>query len=110
MLNQSKKMKICVLSLGYVGLPTTMHTEKCLAEYWRRLLKMSEVLTDSDFFALGGHSILPIKLINTIRKETSCKVPVATIFDHSRFAEFCLELDRVEFNSITSPNRETLCL
>ena len=92
------------------GLPPTTKTEKCVAEYWRRLLKVPEVLTDSDFFALGGHSILAIKLINTIRNETSCAVPLATIFDHSRFAEFCLELDRLGFNTSASQKRETLRL
>ena len=97
-------------TLEEAGMPPATRTEKCLAEHWRRLLKVSEVFKDSDFFALGGHSILAIKLINTIRNETSCAVPLATIFDHSRFADFCLELDRMGFDSAASPKRETLRL
>ncbi|MFE6615318.1 condensation domain-containing protein [Amycolatopsis sp. NPDC057786] len=42
---------------------TTGHTEDALAEIWRDVLGVERVDNDADFFALGGDSLLALKVI-----------------------------------------------
>ncbi|KAK7062500.1 peroxisomal-coenzyme a synthetase [Favolaschia claudopus] len=43
---------------------------------------------DSDFFLLGGNSLLLGKLAHQIRKETGVSIPVATLFNHTTVMYF----------------------
>jgi phthiocerol/phenolphthiocerol synthesis type-I polyketide synthase E len=51
-----------------------------LAELWRALLRVDEVLDDDDFFALGGDSLLGRHLIGAIGEMTGTEVPGQVVF------------------------------
>ena len=52
-----------------------------LAAIWRQLLKVSTVAPADNFFDLGGHSLLLLRLSNEIRREFRCEVPLRRLFD-----------------------------
>lgn len=55
--------------------------EKKLCFIWESLLKLEKVGVMSDFFALGGNSILAIKLAHKIAKTLAVNITVADIFN-----------------------------
>jgi amino acid adenylation domain-containing protein len=48
------------------GLPPATPTEKRLAELWAEFLDASAIARQDDFFLLGGHSLLLMRLVNRI--------------------------------------------
>jgi len=55
-------------------------TEETLASIWCKLLGLDSVSVYDDFFALGGHSLLSIRLLNKIEQTFGRKLPLATLF------------------------------
>jgi thioesterase domain-containing protein/acyl carrier protein len=51
-----------------------------LAGIWQRALAVPEIGVRDDFFALGGHSLLVLQLVNEIRSEFGRQLPLTTIF------------------------------
>ena len=60
--------------------------EEKLADIWRRLLGVEIADADADFFSLGGHSILAIRLAAMIEKELGARVPLTELFAHPTIA------------------------
>jgi acyl transferase domain-containing protein/thioesterase domain-containing protein len=54
--------------------------EAMLAEVWRELLGIEDVVAQDDFFALGGHSLAAVRLFARIRKHYGVDLPLATLF------------------------------
>jgi len=67
--------------------------EEKLAEIWKRLLGVDVTDADADFFSLGGHSILSIRLIAMIEKELGVHVAVNELITHSSIARLAELLD-----------------
>lgn len=55
-------------------------TESGLTSIWRDLLKTNEVGLDDDFFCLGGHSLLGMKLFSRLQKRFEVSLPLAVLF------------------------------
>lgn len=55
-------------------------TERKLVEIWEKLLNQRPIGIRDDFFDLGGHSLLLIRLIAQMQKEFGQRLPVATVF------------------------------
>ncbi|MGB6222541.1 amino acid adenylation domain-containing protein, partial [Haloferula sp.] len=51
-----------------------------LAEIWRDLLGLDQVSLDDDFFSLGGHSLLSLRLIHRIEAEFDKSIPLTALF------------------------------
>ncbi|MGH6879023.1 MAG: alpha/beta fold hydrolase [Rhizomicrobium sp.] len=58
-----------------------------LTAIWSRVLRVSPVGPDSNFFDLGGDSLLAVGLFLEIEQETGIKLPITTIYDASTVAE-----------------------
>ncbi|UII31954.1 non-ribosomal peptide synthase/polyketide synthase [Fulvivirga ulvae] len=67
--------------------------EARLTEIWSGILKLEAVSTTSNFFSLGGDSMVAIRLIGEINKHFNTKVSIAELFTHPTIVEFtkCLE-------------------
>ncbi|MEJ7929076.1 SDR family NAD(P)-dependent oxidoreductase [Ramlibacter sp. AN1015] len=55
--------------------------EAAIAQVWRELLGVEEVGRDDDFFALGGHSLVAVRLFARLRKQFGADLPLATLFE-----------------------------
>lgn len=55
-------------------------TEIAVSEIWRDLLKTSHVGLDDDFFCLGGHSLLGMKLFARLQKCFGMSLPLSILF------------------------------
>ncbi len=56
-------------------------TEETLAGLWRELLGVERVGRHDDFFALGGHSLLVIRLVAQLRDRLGVELPVRAVFE-----------------------------
>ncbi|MFJ4341254.1 amino acid adenylation domain-containing protein [Streptomyces sp. NPDC088915] len=52
------------------GTAGTGSTPDRLREIWRRVLKVDAVADDDDFIALGGHSLMALRICGRVREET----------------------------------------
>jgi amino acid adenylation domain-containing protein len=70
-------------------------TEITLVKIWAKLLKLNvdKISTADNFFDLGGHSLLTIRLISEIRNQLQTELPVKTIFDFTTVAELSMCID-----------------
>jgi natural product biosynthesis luciferase-like monooxygenase protein len=59
--------------------PPRNPVEEKLATIWRETLHVTDVGIRDNFFDLGGHSLLLIRLISQIQKEFGQRLPVATV-------------------------------
>ena len=61
--------------------PTTGDVEGTLAGWWQDLLGVDQVGLDDDFFALGGHSLVGVRLFAKIKKTYQVDLELAVLFE-----------------------------
>ncbi|MDQ1351123.1 MAG: hypothetical protein QG657_1425, partial [Acidobacteriota bacterium] len=72
-------------------------TEKKLASIWQQLLRLEKIGINSDFFQLGGDSILVNQCIGRIREELHVEIPLRKFFEQpfiKAIAEVIAKQDR----------------
>ena len=55
--------------------------EAGLAQAWRELLGVAQPGPEDDFFALGGHSLVAVRLFARLRRELGVDLPLSTLFE-----------------------------
>ncbi|SES03224.1 amino acid adenylation domain-containing protein [Streptomyces sp. yr375] len=68
-------------------------TERRLVRYWEDLLAQERVGAADDFFTLGGHSMLAVRLRVIIRRDLGISVPPESLFENSVLADQAKMLD-----------------
>ena len=69
--------------------------ENALVELWEDLLGVDKVGVEDDFFQLGGHSLIAVRLFVQIRKRLGIDHPISVLYDTPTIARFA-ELVREE--------------
>ncbi|MCJ8269082.1 MAG: condensation domain-containing protein, partial [Psychrosphaera sp.] len=70
-------------------------TEQTLVEIWAGLLNIApeSVSATANFFDLGGHSLLSIRLVSDIRNRCEVEVSVQSIFDNTMLQDLAQVID-----------------
>ena len=68
-------------------------SERLVCRLFGEVLGMAPVGLDDDFFALGGQSLLAMRLMTQISNERGITLPVITLFDASTAEQLAAELD-----------------
>ncbi|SHJ71295.1 hybrid non-ribosomal peptide synthetase/type I polyketide synthase, partial [Aquimarina spongiae] len=84
--------------------------EENMISIWTAVLNVDEIGIDSNFFNLGGDSMIAIKLVNRINKELDIKLQIADLFVSQTIAEISenlqenqsFSLDETEIEKIKS--------
>ncbi|WP_235429859.1 non-ribosomal peptide synthetase, partial [Xanthomonas sp. GPE 39] len=74
--------------------------EQAIAAIWSDLLGLEKIGRQDNFFALGGHSLLGVRLISRIRSALGLELPLATLFAQPRLAELAQALDNAAASTL----------
>jgi thioesterase domain-containing protein/acyl carrier protein len=77
--------------------------EKKLCAIWQKLLRLEHVGVHDNFFEVGGHSLLAIKLVTEMQIQFGAKIPLATLFAAPTVAELAGLIEGRERIPETSP-------
>ncbi|MGW3962983.1 amino acid adenylation domain-containing protein [Amycolatopsis sp. NPDC005003] len=67
--------------------------QEVLAGLFGEVLGLAEVGADQDFFALGGHSLLVMRLVNRVRQVLGRDLSVRSVFEHPTVARLARVLE-----------------
>ncbi|MFF2012717.1 amino acid adenylation domain-containing protein [Streptomyces sp. NPDC058195] len=82
-------------------------TERALALLWEEVLNHRPVSREDDFFALGGHSLLSMRLVARIRQEMGVAATVRDLLKAPVLADLGERLARMPAASAASPSGGT---
>lgn len=68
-------------------------TERRLKTIWKDLLKIDQIGLHDNFFQVGGHSLLAIRLINAIREQFDFEIKFADFFKQPTLQQLALRID-----------------
>jgi FkbH-like protein len=68
--------------------------ERQLCEIWKDLLRVDRVGIDEDFFEVGGHSFLAVRLFVQIEKLTGKRLPLVAIFQSPTIQQLAQRIAR----------------
>lgn len=71
-------------------------TEARLTGIWQDLLEISNIGRDDDFFALGGHSLMTLRMFSRIHREFGVTLPLATLLNHPTIASLASQINPPE--------------
>ena len=69
-------------------------TQRVLVEIWEELLEISPIGIDDDFFDLGGHSMLAVRMVAQVRQRLGRTLPLAALFGKPTIAQLAKLLDK----------------
>jgi len=69
-------------------------TEHALAALWCAVLGVAEAGADDDFFLLGGHSLLLVRLQTRIREQMACELALPALFAAPLLRDMAAAIDR----------------
>ncbi|WP_199326293.1 non-ribosomal peptide synthetase [Nostoc parmelioides] len=85
-------------------------TEELLLNIWQNILNLNSVGITDNFFALGGHSLLVIRLVSQIQQVFGVDISLRQIFENPTIAELATLIDSSRLNkspSYSIPVRES---
>lgn len=82
-------------------------TEVALAEIWRSTLEIPGLSVADNFFDVGGHSMLAVKIVSRAREHFGVELPVATLFHAPTIAKFAAVIDGLTLTLASAPGTTT---
>jgi acyl carrier protein len=68
-------------------------TEQAVAAIWSEVLGVQRVGAHDDFFALGGHSIVSLKVISKVRKTFGVRLSFRDLLDKPTVADLADQIE-----------------
>jgi thioesterase domain-containing protein/acyl carrier protein len=83
-------------TLEFHSAPTAAHNvlELQLVRVWEDVLDIRPIGVHDNFFDLGGHSLLGVRLFHRIEQEFGVRLPLAMLFNHQTVAELARHLEQ----------------
>ncbi len=75
-------------------------TEQSLAKIWAEVLELDRVGAEDNFFALGGHSLIALKVVSRVLGQFAVELPVRDLFAAATLAELAERLDQLTLESV----------
>lgn len=75
-------------------------TEMLLSDIWCDVLKIPQVGVLDNFFHLGGHSMLALKVSNILLEKHAMGVPLHLLFEHPTITSLAAEIDQQQKNKL----------
>ena len=75
--------------------PTTP-SEVLVKDIWEQQLGIKNISTTDNFFSLGGHSLVAVKIMAHIKKLTGKQLPLSTLFENKTIEKLSAKLDSDE--------------
>ena len=78
-------------------------TQQAMAAIWGQMLGVKRVGSDDNFFALGGHSLLGVKLIAAVQEKLNLgdELKLSDLFEFPTLEAFSAHIE-----SLTAPSEE----
>ncbi|NJM75031.1 MAG: LLM class flavin-dependent oxidoreductase [Acaryochloridaceae cyanobacterium RU_4_10] len=83
-------------------------TERTLLEIWQKVLHLSEVRTDDNFFDLGGNSLIAVALIGEIRTVFGVDFPLIYLFRSPTVESLAQQIDTAQLEQANAEDLATL--
>ncbi|REK87018.1 amino acid adenylation domain-containing protein [Streptomyces inhibens] len=61
--------------------------EKLIAEVWSEVLGKRRISADDDFFALGGHSLMALRVVGRLKRNLGVVISVKEVYRHPRLRD-----------------------
>lgn len=74
----------------------TSSTELKVLEIWKQIFNTSEIGVNHDFVDIGGHSVLAIRMMSRIQKETGCNLELREIFNLRSIKRIAKKIDNIQ--------------
>ncbi len=69
------------INLGNLTVSNFNQTQSLLVGIWNELLGLKNIKISDNFFEIGGHSLIAIRLILKLEKEIGIKLPMSSLFE-----------------------------
>ncbi len=79
------------------------NTEKAIARIWENLFNRNAISIKSNFFDIGGHSLLAVKLVTSLEEETGRRLPLSSLFENptiEKLSKLIEDVHQVKWNSL----------
>jgi len=74
--------------------PPETPIEESLAAAWCEVLGVDRVGRDDDFFDLGGHSLIAVRMLGRVQEQLGVELPLGTVFEYPTVRELAVALTR----------------
>jgi SAM-dependent methyltransferase/acyl carrier protein len=81
--------------MGEYIAPST-EVERALGNMWSQLLRVDQIGVQDNFFDLGGHSLLGMKLITKVTEQFSVTLPVSAVFKYPTIEQMAKFIESVQ--------------
>ncbi len=78
-------------SLSGAGFSTALDT---VSRIWKELLGIQQISPEDNFFSLGGHSLLIVKMYDKLKQALSVELPLYSLVENPTLAEFSSQVER----------------
>lgn len=68
--------------------------EELVARVWSEVLSTDSIDRRDDFFEIGGHSLVAMRVIRTINTELETEIPLRALFDNTVLSAFAVAVER----------------
>ncbi|WP_108867379.1 non-ribosomal peptide synthetase [Aquimarina aquimarini] len=92
------------LTHNYVAPETDL--EQHIASIWQEVLSIEKVGIHDNFFAIGGHSLMAVRLISRIKDVLAMHLKISLVFNHPTIHELCIAINKESVSSLPAILKE----